>query len=111
MVLPTPGGPMNNTLVASSTKRRVASSAMRAGSTLGWALYSKSARVNGEGSEAKRARLDRRRSSTASTSTASSRSSSSEWLRRVVLASSSSPGRASAAAPMRKKARWARSRW
>ena len=37
MVLPTPGGPMNNRLVASSTKRRVASSAISLGSTVGWA--------------------------------------------------------------------------
>ncbi len=74
MVSPTPGGPMNNTLVASSTKRSVASTAMSLGSTLGWVAKSKSANVNGEGSEAKRARLALRRSSTASTSTARSRS-------------------------------------
>jgi hypothetical protein len=37
MVLPTPGGPIINTLVASSTKRNVASSSMVFLSTDGWA--------------------------------------------------------------------------
>jgi len=43
-------------------------------STEGWAEKSKSAKVNGEGKGAKRARLIRRRLSTEATSRASSRS-------------------------------------
>ena len=60
--------------MASSMNRRVASSSIIFLSTDGWAEKSKSARVNGEGREANRARLARRRSSTAATSTDSSRS-------------------------------------
>jgi hypothetical protein len=45
---------MSSTLVASSMKRRVPSSATSLGSTEGWAEKSKSARVKGEGSDAKR---------------------------------------------------------
>ena len=66
--------------MASSTKRRVASSSISFLSTDGWAEKSKSARVNGDGSEAKRARLARRRSSTAVTSMASSRSKNPWWV-------------------------------
>src|SRR3954463_12950104 len=61
MVLPTPGGPMNNTLVASSRNRRVASSLTRARSTEGWASKSKSVSRQGAGSDAKRARPAGRR--------------------------------------------------
>ena len=80
------------TLVASSTKRSVASSSMSFLSTDGWAEKSKSASVNGEGSEAKRARLARRRSSTALTSTPSRRSKNPWWLSLALPAWSSSPG-------------------
>ena len=97
--------------MASSTKRRVPSSSISFWSTDGWAEKSKSARVNGEGSEAKRARLARRRSSTASTSTASSRSRNVLWLRSAAW-----PRRVAPAAPrpphvIRRKARWARRLW
>ncbi len=46
---------------------------MSLGSTEGWAEKSKSARVNGEGSDAKRVMLAWRRPSTPATSTARSR--------------------------------------
>jgi hypothetical protein len=100
---------MSKTLVASSMKRRVASSATSFGSTDGWAAKSKSARVNGEGSDANRARLAWRRSSVAATSTAKSRSRNAEWLSLALPAWSSSPGSASAAAAIRRNARCARS--
>jgi hypothetical protein len=57
MVFPTPGGPMNNTSVASSVKRSVARSSMVFLSTDGWAEKSKSSKVKGDGNDAKRARL------------------------------------------------------
>src|ERR1017187_8112424 len=57
IVLPTPGGPIRSTLAASSMNRRVARPALHLGSTEGWAEKSKSARVNGDGSYAKRSRL------------------------------------------------------
>ena len=56
MVLPTPGGPMKSTLVASSKNRRVASSPISFLSTDGWAEKSKSASVQGAGRQAKRSR-------------------------------------------------------
>src|SRR5437868_1133143 len=56
MVLPTPGGPINKTLVASSRNRRVPSSLTRARSTLGWASKSWSESRQGAGSGAKRSR-------------------------------------------------------
>src|SRR5487761_1882301 len=62
IVLPTPGGPISRTLAASSMNRRVPRSAISLGSTDGWAEKSKSARVNGDGSDANRSRLTRRRS-------------------------------------------------
>jgi len=88
MVLPTPGGPMNSTLVASSKKRSVASSSTVFLSIDGWASKSKSLSRHSDGNEAKRSRLDRRRSSVASTSTASRRSRKAVWVSLVFMASS-----------------------
>ena len=71
---------MNNTLVASSKNRKLASSPTSLGSTAGWASKSNSEILQGAGRQAKRARLARRRASVASTSTASSRSKSTVGL-------------------------------
>ena len=80
MVLPTPGGPISSTLVASSRNRRVASSRTSCRSTDGWASKSKSEIRQGAGRQANRARLAWRRAVTAVTSRASSRSRNSVWL-------------------------------
>ena len=69
MVLPTPGGPINSTLVASSRNRSVPSSFISFLSTEGWAEKSKSSSVHGEGRQAKRSSPARRRISVAVTST------------------------------------------
>ena len=84
MVLPTPGGPMNKTLVASSKNRSVASSFTVFLSTDGWASKSKSSSRHNEGNEAKRSRLDRRRVSVAVTSMARRRSKKAVWASLVV---------------------------
>ena len=102
LVLPTPGGPMKSTLVASSKKRSVPSSVISFLSTEGWAEKSKSSSVHGDGKQAKRSSPARRRISVALTSTSRRRCKNSECPSPSLRAYSSSPGSASAAAPRRR---------
>jgi hypothetical protein len=111
MVLPTPGGPIMSTLVASSKNRNEASSWTSWRSTDGWASKSKSSRPHGAGSLAKRSSAPWRRATVAPTSMASNASKNAEWLSLSLVAASRAPGRASAAAGMRKVARCERICW